>query len=123
MTIKLLLLKSGEDIIADGSEMAAGEGENKRVVGYFLNRPCVIKMRDPNLLTQESADPTQKAGFSVSLFPWMPLSKEETIPITSDWVITIVEPMTKLTDMYTEDIVNYGKGNQNSSTSEQSDSD
>ena len=96
MTIKLLLLKSGEDIIADVSEMAAGEGENKRVVGYFLNRPCVIKMRDPNLLTQESADPTQKAGFSVSLFPWMPLSKEETIPITSDWVITIVEPMTKL---------------------------
>ena len=123
MTIKLLLLKSGEDIIADVSEMAAGEGENKRVVGYFLNRPCVIKMRDPNLLTQESADPTQKAGFSVSLFPWMPLSKEETIPITSDWVITIVDPMTKLNDMYTEDIVNYGKGNQNSSTSEQSDSD
>ena len=123
MTIRLLLLKSGEDIIADVSEMAAGEGENKIVVGYFLNRPCVIKMRDPNLLTQESADPTQKAGFSVSLFPWMPLSKEETIPITSDWVITIVEPMTKLTDMYTEDIVNYGKGNQNSSTSEQSDSD
>ena len=123
MTIKLLLLKSGEDIIADVSEMAVGEEENRRVVGYFLNRPCVIKMRDPNLLTQESADPTQKAGFSVSLFPWMPLSKEETIPITSDWVITIVEPMTKLTDMYTEDIVNYGKGNQNSSTSEQSDSD
>ena len=123
MTIKLLLLKSGEDVIADVSEMAVGEEENRRVVGYFLNRPCVIKMRDPNLLTQESADPTQKAGFSVSLFPWMPLSKEETIPITSDWVITIVEPMTKLTDMYTEDIVNYGKGNQNSSTSEQSDSD
>ncbi len=123
MTIKLLLLKSGEDIIADVSEMAAGEGENKRVVGYFLNRPCVIKMRDPNLLTKDSKDPTQKAGFSVSLFPWMPLSKEETIPITSDWVITIVEPMTNLSQMYMEDIVNYGKGNKDSSTSEQSDSD
>ena len=123
MTIKLLLLKSGEDIIADVSEMAAGEGENKRVVGYFLNRPCVIKMRDPNLLTKDSEDPTQKAGFSVSLFPWMPLSKEETIPITSDWVITIVEPMTNLAQMYMEDIVNYGKGNKDSSTSKQSDSD
>ena len=123
MTIKLLLLKSGEDIIADVSEMAAGEGEYKRVVGYFLNRPCVIKMRDPNLLTKDSKDPTQKAGFSVSLFPWMPLSKEETIPITSDWVITIVEPMTNLSQMYMEDIVNYGKGNKDSSTSQQSDSD
>ena len=91
-------------------------------MGYFLNRPCVIKMRDPNLLTQESADPTQKAGFSVSLFPWMPLSKEETIPITSDWVITIEEPMIKLKEMYLEDIVNYGKANKDSGTSESTDS-
>ena len=37
MSIKLLLLKSGEDIIADVTEMAVGEDENKRVVGYFLN--------------------------------------------------------------------------------------
>ena len=44
MSIKLLLLKSGEDLIADVTEMAVGEDENKRVVGYFLNKPCTIKM-------------------------------------------------------------------------------
>ena len=123
MTIKLLLLKSGEDIIADVSEMAVGEEENRRVVGYFLNRPCVIKMRDPNILPTDDEDPTQKAGFSVSLFPWMPLAKDETIPITSDWVITMVEPMIKLKEMYLEDIVNYGKANKDSSTSDSTDSD
>ena len=122
MTIRLLLLKSGEDIIADVSEMAVGEEENRRVVGYFLNRPCVIKMRDPNILPTDEEDPTQKAGFSVSLFPWMPLAKDETIPITSDWVITIVEPMIKLKEMYLEDIVNYGKANKDSGTSESTDS-
>ena len=122
MTIKLLLLKSGEDIIADVSEMAVGEEEKRRVVGYFLNRPCVIKMRDPNILPTDDEDPTQKAGFSVSLFPWMPLAKDETIPITSDWVITIVEPMIKLKEMYLEDIVNYGKANKDSGTSESTDS-
>ena len=122
MTIRLLLLKSGEDIIADVSEMAVGEEENRRVVGYFLNRPCVIKMRDPNILPTDDEDPTQKAGFSVSLFPWMPLAKDETIPITSDWVITIVEPMIKLKEMYLEDIVNYGKANKDSGTSESTDS-
>ena len=121
MSIKLLLLKSGEDIIADVTEMAVGEDENKRVVGYFLNKPCTIKMRDPRTLGEEEGS-MHKAGFQVSLFPWMPLSKEDTIPITSDWVITIVEPMIKLKDMYLEDIVNYGKTNKNSSTSEQSDS-
>tara|TARA_B100000287_G_scaffold13695_1_gene13842 strand:+ start:168 stop:539 length:372 start_codon:yes stop_codon:yes gene_type:complete len=122
MTIRLLLLKSGEDIIADVSEMAVGEEEKRRVVGYFLNRPCVIKMRDPNILPTDDEDSAQKAGFSVSLFPWMPLAKDETIPITSDWVITIVEPMIKLKEMYLEDIVNYGKANKDSGTSESTDS-
>ena len=31
MTIKLILLKSGEDVIADVSEMILGEGDEKRV--------------------------------------------------------------------------------------------
>ena len=122
MSIKLLLLKSGEDIIADVTEMAVGEDENKRVVGYFLNKPCTIKMRDPRTLGEEEGR-KHKAGFQVSLFPWMPLSQEDTIPITADWVITIVEPIIKLKDMYREDIVNYGKANKNSSSSDQSDSD
>jgi hypothetical protein len=39
MTIKLLLLKSGEDIIANVNEMVVGDEENKRIVGYFLDRP------------------------------------------------------------------------------------
>ena len=121
MTIKLMLLKSGEDIIADVAEMAMGEEENKRVVGYFLKQPCVVKMMNPNLLEEDGNN--KKSGFEVSLFPWMPLSKEKTIPITAEWVITMVEPITKLKEMYTEDIVNYGKDDQDPSTSEQSDTD
>ena len=49
MTIKLLLLKSGEDVIADVSEMIMGEGDEKRVIGYHLDKPCVIRMQNPNL--------------------------------------------------------------------------
>ncbi len=121
MTIKLMLLKSGEDIIADVAEMAMGEEENKRVVGYFLKQPCVVKMRNPNLLEEDGNN--KKSGFEVSLFPWMPLSKEKTIPITAEWVITMVEPITTLKEMYTEDVVNYDKDDQNSSTDEQTDPD
>ena len=44
MTIKLMLLKSGEDVIADVSEMLMGEEEKRTVIGYRLVRPCVIKM-------------------------------------------------------------------------------
>jgi len=112
MTIKLLLLKSGEDIIADVTEMAVGEEEQKSVVGYFLDKPCVIRMRDPNLIKQDG--PQKKSGFEVSLFPWIPLSKESRIPVPADWLITMVEPAYKLKEMYVKDIVNYG--NQSNST-------
>jgi hypothetical protein len=123
MAIKLLLLKSGEDMIADISEMGYGEDDSRRVVGYYLNRPCIIKMRNPNTLEDASEGRARKAGFEVSLFPWIPLSAEETIPIPSDWVVTMVEPTIKLKEMYVEDIVKYGKDNQSDSTGEQSDSD
>ena len=109
MAIKLLLLKSGEDVIADVSEMVVGEDDERRVVGYYLDKACVIKMRNPQLQKEEG--PKKQSGFQVSLFPWMPLSKDQKIPITADWVITIVEPVTKLTEMYTKDIINLAKDN------------
>ena len=123
MTIKLLLLKSGEDMIADITEMSYGEEEDRRVVGYYLNKPCIIKMRDPNVIDGQSEGRKRKAGYEVSLFPWMPLSAEDNIPIPSDWVVTMVEPTIKLKEMYVEDIVTYGKDNQSNPTGEQSDFD
>jgi len=124
MTIKLLLLKSGEDIISDIKEMVIGEDEDRRVVGYFLNKPCLVKMRDPSLLTEESTEEQKKAAYQVSLYPWMPLSKDSVIPVAADWVVTIVEPIVKLSEMYVEDVLSRGtENNQNSSITEQSNSD
>ena len=116
MTIKLVLLKSGEDIIADGTEMAVGEEEEKSIVGYFLDRPCVIRMRDPNLLEENGSK--KQSGFQVSLFPWIPLSKDTRIPVPADWLITMVEPAYKLKEMYIEDIVK--NGDQSDSTDDNS---
>ena len=41
MTIKILLLKSGEDVVADVKEMVSPDD---KVIGYFLTKPCVIKL-------------------------------------------------------------------------------
>lgn len=109
MTVKLVLLKSGEDIIADVQEMVFGEDENKRVVGYFLDNPCIVKMRDK--INPEDVQEKGKASFQVSLYPWMPLSKDKRIPLTADWVVTMTEPIDNLKEMYIEDIINYGKEN------------
>ena len=120
MTIKLLLLKSGEDLIADISEMVSGEDENRHVIGYFLTKPCIVKMREPTLLTEESTEEQKKSAFQVSLYPWMPLTVDNVIPVPSDWVVTIVEPIARLTQMYIEDVMNYGKDDKDSVDGEQS---
>jgi len=117
MTVKLVLLKSGEDIIADIQEMVFGEDENKRVVGYFLDNPCIVKMRDK--INPEDVQEKGKASFQVSLYPWMPLSKDKRIPLTADWVVTMTEPIDNLKEMYIEDIINYGKENSKTDSSDE----
>ena len=125
MTIKLMLLKSGEDMIADIQEMVSENPETGRtnVYGYLLTKPCIVKMRSSELLNESSNNGTQKAGYQVSMYPWIPLTADEVIPVPADWVVTIVEPTSKLKEMYTEDVINYGKNNQDSNSVEQSNPD
>ncbi len=79
---------------------------------------------DPNVIPELQKGNTKKAGYEVSLFPWIPLSAEETVPIPSDWLVTMVEPAFKLKEMYIEDVVENGKTNsQSDSADEQPDSD
>ena len=102
MTVKLVLLKSGEDVIADIQEMIVGEPGEPKVVGYFFNKPCAVKMR-----TNEDED--KEKSFQISLFPWLPLSKDSKVPVINDWVITIVEPIDSLREMYEKDVLKNGK--------------
>jgi hypothetical protein len=77
-------------------------------------------MREPTLLTEESTEEQKKSAFQVSLYPWMPLTVDKVIPVPSDWVVTIVEPIARLTQMYIEDVMNYGKDDKDSVDGEQS---
>jgi len=107
MTVKLILLKSGEDVICDISEMVVGEGENERVVGYYLDKPCLVKMRDPAPVDSPTpivklSENAKQTGFQVSLFPWMPLSKNRVIPIVAEWLVTMTDPIDRLVELYNE---------------------
>lgn len=114
-----MLLKSGEDLIADVQEIVFGENDERRVVGYHLTRPCVVKMKNQNPQTEEVVGP-QKAGYQVFLYPWIPLTSDEKIPVPSDWIVTLVNPTDKLKEMYITDVINY-ENNKTSGPSHQSD--
>jgi len=97
MTVKILLLKSGEDVIADVKEMVSPD---EKVIGYFLTKPCVVK-----LIPKDSEDENKKET-AIRMYPWMPLAKEKDIPLPTDWVVTIVTPIEKVEQMYKEDVLN-----------------
>ena len=101
-------MKSGEDVIADIQEMVFEE----KVVGYFFNKPCAVKIR-------KNGEEEDKS-FQISLFPWLPLSKTTKVPITLDWEVTIVDPIETLENMYKRDVL---KNDQTNNIDKQSDSD
>ena len=52
------------------------------------------------------------------MYPWMPLAKENDIPLPTDWVVTMVTPIKKVEQMYTEDVLNGKTTNQTDSSDE-----
>jgi hypothetical protein len=108
MTVKLALLKSGEDVIADIRE-AISEETNK-LVSYIFSDPYVVKLTQPQVLMEDSEQPETRA-YNISVYPWIPLSDDTDIAINPDWVVTIVEPAAKLKQSYEERM--NGRGNYN----------
>ena len=111
MTIKVLVLKSGEDVIADVQEMMSSSDQ---VIGYFLNKPCVVKIQAKETNTD----------VSVRMHPWMPIARETMIPVSADWVVTMVTPVEKIQEMYQTQVLDDGKENDSTTDSnEQSETD
>ena len=111
MSVKLVMLKSGEDIITDVKELKSEEG----IVGYYFHNPLVVKMyhpEEPTVLTEDGSSREYKSKISVQFYPWIPLSEESRIPCSADWVVTIVEPVKNVKKLYRESLNGRNKGNQ-----------
>ena len=103
MTIKVLVLKSGEDVIADVQEMMSSENQ---VMGYFLTKPCVVKLQ----AKETSSD------VYVRMHQWMPFAREKMIPLSTDWVVTMVTPVESIQEMYQKQVLEDGKEETNQTT-------
>ena len=110
MTVKLVMLKSGEDIVADVKEIKSEE----EVIGYYFHDPLIVKMYEPEEPTVLSEGTTNQYSSKISIvfYPWIPLSAEKKIPCSADWVITIIEPLENLKKLYQERLDGRGESNQ-----------
>ena len=108
MSIKVALLKSGESVIADIKELISDD----KVCGYLFENPNVINYLEPELLVEQ----TETSKMKISLIPWILITSDTKIPVRSDWVITMVEPIESVKKIYEEKI---SESNQNNRVDEQ----
>ena len=111
MSIKLVMLKSGEDLVADVKEIKS----NEEVIGYYFDNPLIVKIfesEEPVILNEGNSMTQYTSKIDVTFYPWMPLSKDTRIPCSADWVVTIVEPIDKLKEQYQEQLNGKGESDQ-----------
>jgi hypothetical protein len=99
MSLKLALLKSGETIISDLKELISDE----KVCGYLFTKPYKVTSQTPILLTEDTNLKTNES-VHVSLSPWVLLTSDDQIPVPPDWIVTIVEPIDSLKNLYEENV-------------------
>ena len=103
MSVKLLLLKSGEQVLADTKELRRKDDVPMvdKVYGYLITQPHKVSANKPLVLT-ENVD--EQRNVEITLAPWILLTEDKVMTIPKEWVITIVNPIESIVKMYQEKI-------------------
>lgn len=96
MSIKVVLLQSGEQIITDVKEIVSEE----KTVAYLLSQPQKVVVNKPFLVTEDDSERSYEVTFS----QWMLLSADKEIAIPINYVVTLVEPLDSVKQMYLEKV-------------------
>ena len=101
MTVKLLLLKSGEQVLADTKELLRKDDVPMidKVYGYLLSKPHKVTANKPLVLTENV---NEERNVEITLSPWILLTEDKVMTIPKVWVITIVNPIESIVKMYEE---------------------
>ena len=96
MSIKLALLKSGEEVIADISEFR--QKETDILISYLFKKPYCVKIKTSEVLVEDESKPKHQLAY----YKWMTLSKDSDIIVNKDWVVCITNPLDTVKKNYEE---------------------
>ena len=103
MSIKITVLKTGEHIISDMKELMTEGEENAQA--YMLVNPHTYEINEKQFITEEERELEDgDYGINVSLLPWLILSKDKKMIIPTDSVLTVVEPLESVTQLYLDKV-------------------
>ena len=98
MSVQLALLKSNEEVIADIKEYRDSED---KLVSYLFKDPYIVKVKTSQVLIEDKGTPKHEVVY----YKWMSddTSNREMF-MSSDKILTLVDPTPKLLDDYFETI-------------------
>ena len=104
MSIKLTLLRTGEQLISDMKELSA-EGKDEPQA-YLLENPHTVEINEKQFMTEEEKKDGD-FGINVTLLPWIILSQDNQMIIPVDSVLTVVEPLKSVTQLYLDKLKSF----------------
>ena len=96
MSVKLAILQENEQVIAEIKELV----DDGKPVGYLLKDPHKVVINQTFLVEKVDDD----TSIQVTLTPWILLTTDKDIIIPGNHVVTIVEPLDSVKEMYLEKI-------------------
>ena len=86
--IKLLMLRTGEEVISTVKEIV--DPETEKPLGYHLHKPFRLDI----------VDSQQNQGYQLEWFPWAPLSKDKDFYLPGHHVLTVYDPLDSIAEQY-----------------------
>jgi len=96
MSIKVIKLKSGEDVVADVSEVQHKDTGVRQA--FIFNKAYSITIEKQ--IVEGTEGRNQQYTGRILLESWQPLTHDEDIAVNPDWVVSIVEPIMSVLEAY-----------------------
>ena len=94
MSIKIALLKSGEQVVSDIKELMSED----KPVGYLFKDPETLTINKSFLVSDTDT------SVEISLSQRILMSSDRELVVPRDWVVTLAEPIDSVLKMYEDKI-------------------
>tara|TARA_B100001939_G_C16791750_1_gene551698 strand:- start:462 stop:836 length:375 start_codon:yes stop_codon:yes gene_type:complete len=104
MSVKIVRIKSGEDIICDLHEVITKD-EQQSVVGFQFSKPYSVFLESGNqreFLIEGDSPIQEEAEPILMMEPWVPLAAKQHVIVRADEVVTAYDPLPEVINKYNE---------------------
>ena len=117
MSVRVVRMRNGEDVVADLYEVTSKDDPEKPIA-FQLRHPYNLYLTDPS--PTGDGEIRKLSSPEISFQPWAPFSKDHTIMLKMDEVVSAYETFEEVIDKYNE-LVEAVNGGGNDSTAVESD--